>query len=65
MTIGATHQDEVQIITTSAPAIVGVKLVSTSADEGEVVSGSFALQFPEKQMVRGTCCIYCILLYLV
>lgn len=52
VTIAATHQDEVQIITTAAPAIVGVQLMSTSADEGETVAGNFALQFPERQLVR-------------
>lgn len=52
VTIAATHQDEVQIITTAAPAIVGVQLMSTSADEGETVAGNFSLQFPERQLVR-------------
>lgn len=49
MTIAATHQDEVQTITTVAPAIVGVQLMTTSADEGTTVAGNFALQFPEIQ----------------
>lgn len=52
VTIAATHQDEVQIITTAAPVIVGVQLMSTAADEGETVAGNFSLQFPEKQLVR-------------
>lgn len=52
MTIAATHKDEVQIITTTAPVIVGVQLMSTSADEGETVAGNYSLQFPEKQLVR-------------
>lgn len=51
MTIAATHQDEVQSITTAAPAIVGVQLMTTSADEGTIVAGNFALQFPEIQTV--------------
>ena len=49
MTIAATHQDEVQNITTAAPAIVGVQLMTTSADEGTIVTGNLALQFPEIQ----------------
>lgn len=51
MTIAATHRDEVQTITTAAPAIVGVQLMTTSADEGTTVAGNFALQFPEIQTV--------------
>lgn len=49
MTLAATHQDEVQNITTAAPAIVGVQLMTTSADEGTTVTGNFALHFPEIQ----------------
>lgn len=51
MTVAATHKDEVQTITTAAPAIVGVQLMATSADEGDTVEGKFALQFPEIQTV--------------
>lgn len=49
VTIAATHRDEVQTITTAAPAIVSVQLMTTSADEGTTVTGNFALQFPEIQ----------------
>lgn len=49
--MAATHQDEVQVITTAAPVIVGVQLMTTSADEGDTVEGHFALQFPEIQTV--------------
>lgn len=51
LTIAATHHDEVQSITTAAPAIVGVQLLTTSADEGTTVDGNFALHFPEIQTV--------------
>lgn len=51
MTLAASHQDEVQTVTTTAPAIVGVQLLSTSADEGATVVGNFALHFPERQRV--------------
>lgn len=52
MTVAASHEDEVQVITTSAPKIVSVQLLTTSANEGEAVTGHFGLHFPEKQKVR-------------
>ena len=51
MTIAATHQDEVQTVTTVAPAIVGVQLMTTSAAAGVTINGNFALHFPEIQTV--------------
>lgn len=51
MTIAATHQDEVQTVTTSAPAIVAVQLMTTSAADGVTVDGNFAIHFPEIQSI--------------
>lgn len=47
--MGARHRDEVQVVTTAAPNIVAVQLLSTSSDDGVTVGGNMALQFPERQ----------------
>lgn len=59
VTVGARHRDEVQVVTTAAPNIVAVQLLSTSSDDGVTVGGNMALQFPEIQRVRVVCRVHC------
>jgi hypothetical protein len=51
LTLGATHIDEVQVVTSSSEHVPEVQLVSLTAAEGQLVRGSFALKFPEVQII--------------